>query len=73
MKLKVNNLEDESGFFKWGDVKFEEMENKKMKCGLCQEECLMLISHPNGSPECSINVNMVEFKITYAKGRGKKN
>ena len=66
-KSKVNSPMEEWKCFKWGNIMFEEMENEKIKCGLCQAECVRLVSHLNGRPICSNGINMVEFKISYTK------
>ena len=69
---KLKNPVVEKECFKWGHVMFEEMENKKIKCGFCQSECLRLISHLNGSSKCSHGINMVEFKFFYNKYNQRK-
>ena len=49
--------------FNWGNLVFLELTNGKIRCGVCQQECVRLISHMNGSIECSRGINMKEFKI----------
>ena len=71
MTLKASTAVKENKCFIWGNVKFEEIENDKIKCGLCQVECLRLISHMNGSPRCTKGINMTEFKISYTKYKAK--
>ena len=39
LNLKDNSLMEEKECFKWGNIKFEEMENAKIKFGFCQTEC----------------------------------
>ena len=70
-EIKGINLVVEKECFKWGDVKFEEEENGKTKCGVCQAEFQKLISHLNVSPECNIGMNMEKFKIEFTKYRAK--
>ena len=72
LKPKADNPVEEIKFFEWGNIKFEEMENKKMRCGICQIECLRLISHINGSAKCRNRINMVELKNCYNKYNQRK-
>ena len=65
--LKASTPVKKNECFKWENLKFEEIENDKIKCGICQAECLRLISHMNVSPRCTNGINMVEFKISYTK------
>ena len=53
--------------FDWGNLVFLELTNGKIRCGVCQQECVRLISHMNGSIECSRGINMNEFKTEYTK------
>ena len=62
LKPKADNPVEEIKFFEWGNIKFEEMENGKMRCGICQIECLRLIFHRNGNDICRNCINMVKFK-----------
>ena len=70
-KMNQSDLEKEKESFKWGNIKFEETQNEKIRCGLCETECLRLVTHLNGSPGCSKNINMLEFKIDYNKYKAK--
>ena len=58
---------DEKQSFKFGGICFEELDNGKTRCGICQVECIRLIVHMNGKEECARNINMAEFKTEYSK------
>ena len=53
--------------FKFGEVCFEELDNGKMRCGVCQIECIRLMSHLNGSKKCSQYFNLEIFKSEYTR------
>ena len=53
--------------FEWENLVFLDLENGKIKCGVCQKECVRLISHMNSSTECSSGIDMKEFKIEFTK------
>ena len=55
--------------FKFGGVLFEEINNGKIRCGICQTECLRLVVHLNSSERCSSDFDMPILKIEYSKYR----
>ena len=58
--------------FGWGNLVFLELTNGKIRCGVCQQECVRLISHMNGSIECSREINMKEFKTEFTKFKNRQ-
>ena len=58
--------------FKFGGVDFKEIENEKIRCGICQAECGRLIVHMNKSTDCAKHFSMSDFKVEYSKYRHRK-
>ena len=57
--------------FKCGEVCFEVLDKGYMRCGVCHIECIRLMSHLNGSEECSQYFNLEIFKIEYGKHKAR--
>ena len=62
-----DNISKKMEFFQFGQVCFEELDSGKIKCGVCQIECIRLMSHLNGSQKCSQYFNLGIFKSEYTK------
>ena len=58
--------------FKFGGFDFEELENGRIRCGVCQVECIRLVLHINGSPKCAEKFEMQNFKTEYSRYRHNK-
>ena len=78
LEIKKNSTARESGFkddkgFEYEGVQFKELEQNKIRCGICMAQCSRLIVHMNSSKECTQNFsNMPDFKIEYSKYRNRK-
>ena len=57
--------------FEWENIVFEELEDGKIKCGICQTETVRLVIHMNSRQGCGQGFNMLEFKVKYTKHRAK--
>ena len=63
------NFDNPDGFIYEG-IPFEELDQNKVRCGICKTECGRLIMHLNGSKKCAENFsNLAGFKIEYSKYR----
>ena len=51
---------------------FKALDNGKVKCGLCQMEISRLIVHMNGSPGCTNDFDMGDFRTEYSNYRNKQ-
>ena len=61
----AKDMEDNESF-KLGDVCFKDLDNGKVRCGICQDEFTRLIVHMNVSKECKTYFQMAEFKTEYS-------
>ena len=69
---RVAGLKHEKGF-EYEGVHFEELEQNKVRCGICMVQCSRLIVHMNRNKECTQRFsNMPDFKIEYSKYRNRK-
>ena len=53
--------------FNFANISFKELDNGKISCGICQTECIRLMSHLNGSIECSQYLNLEKLKFEFTK------
>ena len=58
--------------FKFDEIWFRELINGKIRCGVCEIECVRLVVHLNSSAKCSMNLNMPKLKIEYSKFRSRR-
>ena len=59
---------EDSASFQYEGICFQDIAKNKVRCGVCQVECVRLIVHLNGSPDCAnCFTNMVNLKIEYSK------
>ena len=65
------NKKENKGF-NFASVCFEELNNGKIKCEICQTECIRLMSHLNGNMQCRQYLNMEKFKIEFTKYKARK-
>ena len=61
--------EDNKRSFKFLNLDFQEMENGRIKCAICQTECGRLVTHLNHSKECSQYIDLEKFKIEFTQYR----
>ena len=52
---KKEKWEDNSNDFKSGSFCFKNLDNSKVRCGVCQVDCSRLIVHLNKSIQCAKN------------------
>ena len=65
------NQEVKEGF-NFANVCFIEVNNGKIKCGICQIECIRLMSHLNGSKKCSQYLNMEKLKTEFTNYKARQ-
>ena len=58
--------------FRFGGFEFVELENGKIRCGVCQEECFRLMLHINGSVKCAENFSMSDLRTQYSRYKNNK-
>ena len=63
MALKSNMDE----LFSFGNYEFKELGDGKVRCGVCQVECIRLVFHLNGNVKCAEKFYMPDFKIEYSR------
>ena len=66
--FETKNSED-GNCFKFLNLDFQEMKNGKIKCAICQAECVRLVTHLNYSTKCSQYINLEKLKIELSKYR----
>ena len=63
------SFENPNGFIYEG-ISFEELQQNKVRCGICKAECGRLIMHLNGNKKCANKFsNLDSLKIEYSKYR----
>ena len=55
--------------FKFGGFDFPEVGGNKIRCGVCQVDCIRLVFHLNRNKECSEKFCMLEFRTEYSRYR----
>ena len=58
--------------FRFGGFEFEELADGKVRCGVCQVECIRLVVHINRSIRCAEKFKMPEFRAEYSRYRTNK-
>ena len=56
-------------YFEFGDVKFEELEDGMVRCGICKIASSRLVSHLNNNEKCKKEFCMSEFRKEYSNYR----
>ena len=72
VSLKTIGKDEKAASFRFGGFDFEELENGKVRCGVCQVECIRLVAHINGSVRCAEKFRMPEFRAEYSRYRHNK-
>ena len=49
----ANQENNKDGCFHFGGYDFKEIGCNKIRCGVCQDECVRLVVHMNGSKNCA--------------------
>ena len=66
-----NDLERNPGSFEFGGVLFKELSNGRIKCGVCQTDCIRLVVHLNNNNRCSGKFDMSKLRTEYSKYRSR--
>ena len=58
--------------FSFGGFEFKELGYGKIRCAICQIECIRLVYHLNGSVKCAEMFSMPDFKTEYSRYRSRQ-
>ena len=60
---------EKEGYFRIDGIEFKEAGDGKIRCGVCNVECIRLVAHMNGSKKCVEKFCMPDFRTEYSKYR----